>query len=348
MACRVLVVGGGSIGERHVRCFQRTGRADVSLCEINDDVRGRVGETYQLPQTFAGFSDALAADPELVVICTPAHLHVPMGIVAAEAGCHLMIEKPLSTSMDRVEELMELVRTRQRVASVAYVSRAHPALQEVKEALDSGEFGRPLEVVAQSGQHFPLYRPAYREIYYTDRATGGGAIQDALTHMLNSVEWLVGPMTEVAADAAHLRLEGVSVEDTVHAIARHGAIMASYSLNQHQAPNESRLTIVCENGTVRVEMHENRWLASTEPGEPLVERSAFALERDDLFVRQAERMLDAVAGSAPVACPLEDALQTLRVNLAILDAADRRWWRVVAVDSRQLSVVGERANCTAR
>ena len=64
----------------------------------------------------------------------------------------------------------------------------------MKAALDSGRFGRPVQLVAVCGQHFPTYRPAYREIYYRDRATGGGAIQDAITHVLNLGEWLIGPV----------------------------------------------------------------------------------------------------------------------------------------------------------
>ena len=57
----------------------------------------------------------------------------------------------------------------------------------------SGRFGEPVQIVATCGQHFPHYRPAYRDTYYRDRRTGGGAVQDALTHIINAGEWLVGP-----------------------------------------------------------------------------------------------------------------------------------------------------------
>jgi predicted dehydrogenase len=145
---------------------------------------------------------ALAAAPEATVVCTPAHLHVEIATRLAAEGIHLLIEKPLSVALDGVEQLKQFVAQKKLVAAVAYVSRAHPVLTEMRKALASGRFGRPLQTVAVSGQHFPFYRPAYREIYYNDRATGGGAIQDALTHVVNAVEWLIGPMTEVTADAA--------------------------------------------------------------------------------------------------------------------------------------------------
>ena len=102
-----------------------------------------------------------------------------------------------------VAELMAEVERQWLTAAVAYVYRAHPALAAMREAIRSGRFGEPVQVVAVSGQHFPLYRPAYRDIYYKDRATGGGAVQDALTHVLNAAEWLVGPVTRLAADVGN-------------------------------------------------------------------------------------------------------------------------------------------------
>lgn len=75
----------------------------------------------------------------------------------------------------------------------------------------------------------PSHRPAYRTIYSNDHAKGEGAIQDALTHVANTAEWLVGPVDRLVANAGHQVLDGVSVEDTVHLLAKHGEVMASYT-----------------------------------------------------------------------------------------------------------------------
>ena len=327
---RVLVVGVGSIGERHVRCFAATGRARVSVCEVNAELRRTVAERYSLAEAFADLDSALAAKPEVVVVCTPAHLHVPMALAAVRAGAHALVEKPLSTRLDGVAELLGEAEVRRIVAGVAYVYRAHPALASMRDALRSGRFGDPVQVVATCGQHFPLYRPAYRTIYYKDRATGGGAVQDALTHVINAAEWLVGPVTRLAADIDHQVLEGVNVEDTAHVLTRHAGVMGSFSLNQHQAPNETTLTVVCTHGTARFEYHECRWRWATEPGAPWTDEPAGPLERDTLFVRQAGAFLDAVERKAEPLCSLAAARQTLAVNLAVLRAAERGTWVTIA------------------
>ncbi len=325
----MLVVGGGSIGERHVRCFLGTGRVRVDLCEANPERCREVAGCYSLERSY---TDLEAVPRDLyaaAVVATPAHLHVEMAIRLARGGAHLLIEKPLSTRLDGVEELVRTVAERGSIAAVAYVWRAHPALARMKAAIAAGRFGAPVQIVAVSGQHFPTYRPAYREIYYRDRKRGGGAVQDALTHLVNAGEWLVGPVERLVADAGHQALEGVEVEDTVHVIARHGEVMGSYSLNQHQAPNESTISVVGERGTARFELHDNSWSWTSEPGADWRTEPGDVPERDTLFIVQANGFLDAVEGRGRPICSLEDGLQTLRVNLAILESVETGRWVTV-------------------
>lgn len=331
---RILVVGTGSIGHRHVRCFLRTGQAEVAICEPRDELRHALAATYDLGRHFSSLDDALPYSWDGAVIATPAHLHVEQACRLAEAGCHLLIEKPLSLSESRISELARIAAEKSLVVSVAYVLRAHPALAAVKQALDAGRFGDPVELVAVSGQHFPTYRPAYREIYYRRRATGGGAVQDALTHLINAGELLIGPVVRVVADLERQVLEGVDVEDTVHVLARHHECLASYSLNQHQAPNETTVTVVCRQGTVRFEGHRWGWRWMTEPGGSWHEQRWTKWRRDDLFVMQARRFLASIRGGQPPLCTLDEGWQTLRAQLAILQSAQTgQWCSVDAYDS---------------
>jgi predicted dehydrogenase len=325
---KLLVVGVGSIGERHLRCFLATGRAEAVFVEINDSLRQTIAERYGVPG-FKSLEEALATNPTAAVVCVPAHLHIPISTTLADRGLHLLIEKPLSTSFDGIDRLQTIVSEKRLTAGVAYVYRSHPLLTAMRTAIQDRRFGRPVELIAVSGQHFPTYRPAYRQIYYTDRAAGGGAIQDALTHVINAGEWLLGPVQRLVADAAHQVLEGVSVEDTVHLLARHGGVMASYSLNQHQAPNEFTLTVVCERGTIRWESHLNRMSWLTVPGGEWHEDRIEPLERDALFVRQANQFLTAIEEGSTSACPLNEGLQSLRVNLAALASADGSGWQTI-------------------
>lgn len=326
---RVIIVGAGSIGERHLRCCLATGRADVGFVEPRADVRNAVGARYPAATGFDTLDAAVESfHPTAAIIATPAPLHVTLATTLAQRSVHLLIEKPLSLSMKGVGELAATAEAKGVVVAVAYVYRAHPALAAMRAAIAGGAFGRPLELVAVAGQCFPFYRPAYHETYYARRESGGGAVQDALTHVLDAGRWLVGPIDRVVADAAHQAIEGVDVEDTVHALARHGPVLASYSLNQHQAPNELTLTVICERGAARFEYHADRWRSMTTPGGAWNQHGIDApLERDTLFSRQAGAFLDAIEGTSPPLCPLAEGVDTLRATTALLRSVDIGGWQ---------------------
>jgi predicted dehydrogenase len=326
---RILVIGVGSIGERHVRCFQATGRATLALCETNADLRRRVADRYHVDRAFSDLDAALVEPPDAAVIATPAHLHIAMATKLASAGVHLLIEKPLSTSLEGIDTLRDLIERKKLLAAVAYVLRAEPVLHEMKDVIGSGRFGRPLHIVVQCGAHFPTNRPAYREIYYKDRATGGGVIQDSTTHMLNAGEWLAGPIDRLTADAAHLALDGVEVEDTVNVIARHGDALGCYSENQYQAPDETTITVVCERGTCRYEAHHMRWRWMVTPSSGWTDEQRGPFERDVMFINQAQAFLDALDGRGRPLCTFDEGLHTLRCNLAVMASVDQGGWRQI-------------------
>jgi predicted dehydrogenase len=272
---------------------------------------------------------------EGAVVCTPANMHIPMAIRLAEAGIHVLIEKPLAVEFDEVE-LSKLKQslspssgkqaTVQGVSAVAYVYRMYPAMRAMKQAIEFGKIGTPVQLVAVAGQSFPFYRPGYRSIYYASHATGGGAIQDAITHLINAGEWLVGPITRLVADAEHCVLDGVEVEDTVHVMARHKSVLASYSLNQHQPVNENTITVIGDRGAVKLDLPSNSWYSCTEPGKPWALEDSSALERDHVFIAQAEMFLRAMDGVESPACSLDEAVQTLRVNRAVLESVRCGEW----------------------
>lgn len=331
---RMMIVGAGSIGERHLRCFLATGRAAACFAEPRKELRDAIAERYPAAVAFASAEEAAQQfGVTAAVVATPAPYHVPVALSLVDRGVHVLIEKPLAVTEAGVGDLIRATQARGVTAGVAYVYRNHPVLAEMRAAIVAGTFGRPLEMVVVAGQSFPTYRPAYRDTYYAKRESGGGAVQDALTHLLDAGQWLAGRVDRVVADAAHKQIEGVEVEDTVHVLARQGDdVLASYSLNQHQSANELTFTIVCERATVRFENHACRWRVMERPDTPWVEHGGAKLERDTLFRAQADAFLDAIEGKRPVLCSLDEGAATLRATRAILRSIDGGGWQAAGGD----------------
>jgi len=325
---RILIIGTGSIGERHLRCFQNTRRAEVAACEPNEELGRSVAGRYGCPW-YGSLDEALgAASFDAAVICTPAQTHIAIATQCVRRGLHLLIEKPLAVTLEGIPELQALVGERNAIVRVAYIHRSLAPVRKVKDLLESGVIGEPKQLVIVTGQHFPTFRPAYRSIYYTRHESGGGAIQDALTHSLHGAEWLLGPIQSVFADAAHQVLEGVEVEDTVHLLARFGGagngVLGSFSLNQFQPPNEAYLTLNGTEGSLRSESHRFRVGVQRYGDEDWNWHQLPPEDRDGPFLRQAEAFLNALDGCPEDLATLGDGLQTLRVNIAALESSRTR------------------------
>ena len=320
-AHRALVIGCGSIGERHLRCFLNTGRAHAAVCDTNAQLAAEVAARYGV-LGFASLDAALAEFPaDSWIICTPAHTHLPLARRGLDLGVNLLIEKPLSVSLDGVKDIEERLKCYPRHVAVAYVYHCMPWMVDLKAALARQEYGPPRQVTLVAGQHFPTFRPAYREIYYARHEAGGGAIQDGLTHAVNAIEWLVGPSTRVYCDAAHLVLEGVEVEDTLSIAARHGDILVSYGYNQFQAASELDLRIHCEWGSYAMQLHQRRWGWIRRGDAEWTWQEYPVVERDDWFIRQANSFLNGVEGQPTNLATFAEAVRTLKFNLAALESA---------------------------
>jgi predicted dehydrogenase len=324
MPLRALIVGGGSIGERHLRCFQQQPEVSVALCEPDDARRAIVTSSYAVRDSFASLEAAAEYAWDAAVICTPANLHVEQSLVLLRCASALLIEKPLSVSAVDTKSLLDAASS--KTVAVAYTYRSHPAVRAVRAWIEGGKLGRLCELTVIAGSHFPSFRPAYRDTYYASRELGGGAIQDAATHLFDLAHHLVGRFDWVFCDAAHLVLPGVDVEDTVHVTARANSeqVMVSIAVNQFMAPFEVSLQLNGDRGSACLDLHNHRFgffpLGATE----WQWHETPIRERDDLFREQASLFLDAAAGRRPVTCSLDDARHSLDINIAALQSASIR------------------------
>jgi predicted dehydrogenase len=328
----VLVVGGGSIGERHVRCFQDIG-CTVALCDTNADRRREMAERYHLARNFERIEDAAKEIWYGAVIATPANLHAEHVAALVDSTPAFLIEKPLCTGLDDAERFRQIAAG--KVLQVGYVLRNHPAMLHVRALLTEGAIGPLHQVTVTAGQHFPSFRPAYREIYYKQRETGGGAVQDAATHLFDMIQHLAGPLDWIFCDYAHQELADVEVEDTVHLLGRAGGgrVMVSLALNQFMAPNETHLQLNGSRGSLAIRFHEHRagmfligdggWTWT----EPLV------AERDDLFRAQAQNFLSAAVDQEPPLATLDDGIRALAVGLAALRSGEQRTIETLAINA---------------
>src|SRR5947209_6487554 len=151
---RFLVIGCGSIGKRHIGNLIACHAGEVRAFDVRDDRRADVQSRFGI-QVLDNLDEAWEGGSDVALITAPTRLHIPLALQAAERGCHLFVEKPLSDTLDGVERLLAMVRERNLVTLVGCNMRFHPGLMRVKGLLDEGAIGRLICARVEVGHYLP-------------------------------------------------------------------------------------------------------------------------------------------------------------------------------------------------
>jgi predicted dehydrogenase len=137
--------------------------------------------------------NALSHHPQAVIVANPTALHLEVAIPAAMAGCHLLLEKPISHSMEGISELTRAVEHGGGQVLVGFQYRYHPCLIQALHFLEEGVIGRPLSTRAVYGEYLPNMHPweDYHQSYSSRKDLGGGVIL-TLCHPLDTLRWMLG------------------------------------------------------------------------------------------------------------------------------------------------------------
>jgi predicted dehydrogenase len=317
---KVLIIGTGGIGKRHIRGFLKTGRSKLWVVEPAADKLAEVLRDYAIEDGYSDLGKADLSSFDLAVICAPAHLHVPMGLKCAEAGVPFLTEKPLSVTMDGVDVLLAKVKEKGIVARVAYVRRSSMENIEMHRQLKEGRIGELRMAYMNASQDFPKYRPDYQTTYYSKAAMGGGCILDLASHMIDMAVWFFGEPIEVASMYDRLQLKGVECEDcSLISIRFRSGCLVQLSLNQFQKPNKNTIEVIGTKGNLMLDFATLKY-ADDDSGrwdEKQFFEGLKPMEAHEArFAYQANLMLDTIEGKPSHMTTLEEARTSLRVALA--------------------------------
>jgi len=155
---RFLVIGCGSIGKRHIGNLKTLGAGDIIAHDVSPECCHKIEDEFGI-KTYTEFDKALAQKADAALICTPTSLHLTAALAAAENGCHLFIEKPLSHTMDSVDELIAAVKGRKLVSLVGCNMRFHSGVALIKGLLVKKSIGKVICARIQAGQYLPDWHP---------------------------------------------------------------------------------------------------------------------------------------------------------------------------------------------
>ncbi|MBF0195206.1 MAG: Gfo/Idh/MocA family oxidoreductase [Magnetococcales bacterium] len=330
---KALFVGLGSIGQRHLRnlkailgdkvdisAYRVTRSAPVlnTVMQVVPDVN--LNDLYNIEE-FDNLDKALADKPDIVFVTNPNSLHMEVALKAAMAGCHLLIEKPLATSMEEIEKLKAIVKKNNLIAMVAYQFRFHPALKLVKQWIDEGRLGRLISVRMTNGEYMPGWHPYedYRGTYAARNELGGGTLVTQI-HEFDVALWLFGMPKSVFAVGGHLSHLQIDVEDCVTSLLAcqwdNRPLPVTVELDYLREPAVRELSIVGDEGSLALNFSTNELSLDIRDSGLKDVKSFASLERNQLFLDEMHHFLDAVANLKQPVVDLHLGGQSLQIALS--------------------------------
>jgi predicted dehydrogenase len=330
---KYLIAGLGSIGRRHMRNLIALGEKDLVLYRTRKATMPD-GELAGFPVE-TDLREALKKHkPDAVIVANPTSLHLGTAIPAAEAGCHILLEKPISNSTEGLDQLEAAVKKSGSKVLVAFQFRFHPGLMRAKQLISDGEIGRIISAHVHFGEYLPAWHPweDYRK-GYAARADMGGGVVLTQCHSLDYLPWLAGKVASAWGFTAKLSDLEVDVEDTAEIGLRFDSgALGNLHLDFNQQPPAHRFEIIGTKGSLKWDLSDGATRIYRASPESLAtstgmgikaggEWEAYPLpenwERNVMFMEQMKHFVAVVRGEVQPTCTLEDGMRVQKLVDAV-------------------------------
>lgn len=331
---KILMIGLGSVGQRHLRNIKRVYGDKFEIIAFrtrrlqetfSDNMQIRDGINLEAEYGLKVYSDlslALQEKPDIAYITNITSKHVNTAIICAKAGCNLFIEKPLSNSLENVEELKRIVSEKELIVFMGFQNRYHVCIQETRRLLRAGTIGAIQSVDCEFSERLTTMHAYedYRQSYMANAAMGGGPVLNLQIHDLDLLYYLFGnPLNVFSILSKNSRLE-VDVEDAALAIYTFendsGNVFPVYSHTDFlQYPPVHTFKIVGEQGRIEIDMNKAS-LKVIVNGSAINDISYSDFQRNDMFIKELKDFIDCVQKKSSPEINLDQGIISLRMALA--------------------------------
>jgi len=316
MSKKAFVIGCGSIGTRHAENLDSLG-VDLAVFDTDRDRQKELADRLNA-DTPDSIDHGLFANPDMAFVCTPSNHHIKPAQKAAEAGCDLFVEKPLSNTAEGITDLLRKVEKNDGVSMIGCNYRFHPAFINVKEILEKEAIGNVVSARIESGSYLPDWHPweDYREMYSAKEGVGG-VLLDAI-HKVNYSRWFFGDAKTVSSMLGCESSLEIETEDTASLLIKYknGVQCEQHSDYTQRAPSMSG-QIVGEQGTIRwggktdtVEWYD------AETKEWTTEVNYENWDANNMYVDMLRHFLDCVENQNQTISSLEEGRKDLHLAIA--------------------------------
>jgi len=323
MIHKILVIGVGGMGLKHIDAFIKTQRAKIYIYDVDKALCENILNKYAELEYCDLEDSRLLKGISGVLIASPTHTHIETAFWCAQHDKSFILEKPISNNIDGVGELIELCKYKSIRAAVAYPRRHGAAYKLIKRSIDDGLIGKLKIFKSNFSQDFRKYRPDYQSIYYSKLSQGGGILMDALTHHIDLAIFYAGPVDSISAMSDRLVIEGVEGDDSAVLNLRFkSGVLGNITGNQFQKPNDDYIELIGTHASYKYDRLSG--MLTYASNDNLQDLDIENIDGDwaEILLNQAHAILDFFSGERFCGTTLVEGLMGLEAVLAAKQSSD--------------------------
>jgi predicted dehydrogenase len=327
---KILIIGIGSIGKRHLDNLVQIGMRDVIICDRDKSRIEEVLQTHPGLQAFQDYTEGFGENPDAVFICTPPHIHTEIMAHAAENNCHVFCEKPLAMDLRKLDTIAKEAEQKGLTIMVGYIYRFCRPIKKIKEILDANLIGKVYTARTIVSLYLPDWHPweDYRDFFLSHQALGGGALLEE-SHAIDYMKWFMGDVNAVFCFNRKLSDLDMDCEDvSVLNLEFKNNAVGSIQIDLLGRVLRKEAELIGEKGTVLWDGERGLVrLFTVDEGAWQEFELAFT---PDAYIEQIEHFFECITKKQEPLISLRDGMETLRICLAGFTSSDER--RLVQLD----------------
>ena len=310
---KVLIVGYGSIGKRHINNLSATRNCRIIVCTKRKQDNFLRKKHCKI---FRSLAQCIQENPDFALVTNETVKHIGIAIKLAKSGIPLFIEKPLSNSMNRIDELKSIIKEKKIVTMVGCNLRFHPCIKKLKKLVLTKKIGRIISVYAENGSFLPDWHPYenYTKGYAARLDLGGGV---ALTniHEIDYLCWIFGNVKEVYSVTGKLSDLKITADDFSYMLLQFkNKIVSHVNLDFFHKPASRYCKVIGTNGVIYCDLITNKiktyYPKKKKWSEDLKLKN---YNFNDMYVEELQHFISCVRTNKKTINSINDSIHALKV-----------------------------------
>ena len=314
---KALVVGYGSIGKRHIDNLSKFKNMEIIVCTNRKNDNFLKQRNCKI---FNSINECIKENPAFGIIANETRYHIKTALILAKAGIHLLIEKPLSDTLQNTDKLLEIVKKNKLIVLIGSNFRFHPSIILIKKIILQGDLGKIISVKVENGSFLPNWHLDEKyETSYAARSDLGGGVVLTCIHEIDYLYWFFGSIRNVYSITGKYSSLDIKSEDLSAILLNFkNNVIAEAHLDYFQQPSVRNCKIIGTKSTLVWDFETNSVIFYNVKNRKWIQKMKKPnYDFNTTYIEELIHFFDCIQGKTKSINDLKDGIYSLKIALAI-------------------------------